>query len=136
MDNGRTRGLLIYLPATAWEQPFIGIGARAARPRRSGAPLVPDEFAAAVVEDREANGRQRLTFQLVLNEQCTPVVEWFGARGRTKAATRLADNCRMVGRPVPHRIPSLGRLSPVTPWSAQSRSDRFTDSRYSASSTS
>ena len=71
-----------------------------------GAPLPPDEFAAAVEEERaamekEATGDQRLFFQLVYNEQHAPAEDWFGERGWTSAATPLADYLREVGRPVP-----------------------------------
>ncbi|HWS94633.1 MAG TPA: hypothetical protein VN306_19740 [Mycobacterium sp.] len=98
--------------------------------------MAPDEFAAAVEAERAASDRQRLTFQLVYNWQCAPVAEWFCARGWTAAATPLTDHFRMVGRPVPHRIPSPGRIIARNTWSARSGSDRFTDSRHSASSTS
>ena len=63
----------------------------------------PDEFAAAVEEERAAaaEGDRRLFFQLVYNEQHAPATEWFGKRGWTAVSTPLADYLREVGRPVP-----------------------------------
>jgi methyltransferase (TIGR00027 family) len=103
-------GLLIYLPATAQNQLFTGIDALAAPGSHvaveDGTPLPPDEFAAAVEEERaamekEAAGDQRLFFQLVYNEQHAPAEDWFGERGWTAVATSLADYLHKVGRPVP-----------------------------------
>ena len=98
-------GLLIYLPATAQEQLFNGIDALAGPGSHvaieEGAPTDPDEFAAAVEEERTANDRRRPFYQLVYNEQCAPAAEWFGARGWTAVGTPLADFIRGVGRPVP-----------------------------------
>ncbi|MBS4728329.1 class I SAM-dependent methyltransferase [Mycobacterium sp. SM1] len=96
-------GLLIYLPATAQEQLFSGIDALAASGSHvaveDGAPMRPDEFEAAVEEER-ASG-DRLFFQLVYNERCAPAEEWFGARGWAAHATSLGDYFRRVGRPIP-----------------------------------
>ncbi|MBO0866323.1 MAG: class I SAM-dependent methyltransferase, partial [Mycobacterium sp.] len=100
-------GLLIYLPADAQHQLYTGIDALASPGSHvaveDGAPIPPDEFAAAVEEERAANarGEQRLFFQLVYNEQCAPAEQWFGERGWTAVPTRLADYLREVGRPVP-----------------------------------
>jgi methyltransferase (TIGR00027 family) len=100
-------GLLIYLPASAQEQLYTGIDGLAASGSHvaieDGAPLEPDEFEAAVEEERAAaaEGDQRLFFRLVYNEQCAPATEWFGRRGWTAVGTPLADYLREVGRPVP-----------------------------------
>ncbi|ORV97526.1 class I SAM-dependent methyltransferase [Mycobacterium kyorinense] len=100
-------GLLIYLPATAQHQLFTGIDALAASGSHvgleDGAPLPPEEFAAAVEEERaaRAEGDQRLFFQLVYNERCAPADQWFGERGWNAVPTPLADYLREVGRPVP-----------------------------------
>ncbi|BBZ11001.1 class I SAM-dependent methyltransferase [Mycobacterium branderi] len=100
-------GLLIYLPATAQHQLFTGIDALAAPGSRvgleDGAPMPPEEFAAAVEEERaaRAEGDQRLFFQLVYNEQCAPADQWFGERGWNAVPTPLGDYLREVGRPVP-----------------------------------
>jgi methyltransferase (TIGR00027 family) len=100
-------GLLIYLPATAQEELFIGIDSLACPGSHAavedGAPMPPDEFAAAVEAERAANakGDPRLFFQLVYNEQCAPAEQWFGEHGWTAVATPLADYLRELGRPVP-----------------------------------
>jgi methyltransferase (TIGR00027 family) len=100
-------GLLIYLPASAQEQLFTGIDAFAGHGSHvaveDGAPLQPDEFQAAVAEERAAavQGDQRVFFQLVYNEQHEPAADWFGKRGWTAVGTPLADYFRKVGRPVP-----------------------------------
>jgi methyltransferase (TIGR00027 family) len=100
-------GLLIYLPASAQEELFIGIDALAAPGSHlaveDGAPLPPDEFAAKLEEERAAvaRGEQRLFFQLVYNEQFAPAERWLGEHGWTAVATPLADYLRQVGRPVP-----------------------------------
>lgn len=100
-------GLLIYLPATAQHQLFTGIDALAAPGSHvgleDGAPLPPEEFAAALEEERaaRAEGDQRLFFHLVYNERCAPADQWFGERGWTAVPTPLADYLREVGRPVP-----------------------------------
>ncbi|HWF28028.1 MAG TPA: class I SAM-dependent methyltransferase [Mycobacterium sp.] len=100
-------GLLIYLPAAAQEQLFTGVDGLAGHGSHvaveDGAPLPPDEFDAAVEEERAAaaQGDQRLFFRLVYNEQCAPATEWFGERGWTAMGTPLADYLRGVDRPVP-----------------------------------
>lgn len=100
-------GLLIYLPAAAQQQLFTGIDTLASPASRvaveDGAPMDPDEYAAAVEEERAAvaNGEQRLFFQLVYNEQHAPAVEWLGEHGWTAVGTPLTDYLREVGRPVP-----------------------------------
>lgn len=100
-------GLLIYLPAAAQEKLFTGIDSLACSGSHAaiedGAPMPPDEFAAAVEAERaaNANGDQRLFFQLVYNERCAPAEQWFGERGWTAVATPLADYLRELGRPVP-----------------------------------
>jgi methyltransferase (TIGR00027 family) len=100
-------GLLIYLPAAAQEQLFTGVDDLAGHGSRvaveEGAPMQPDEFEAAVEEERAAaaDGDPRLFFRLVYNEQCAPATEWFGERGWTAVGTPLADYLGEVDRPVP-----------------------------------
>ncbi|MDI3313394.1 MAG: class I SAM-dependent methyltransferase [Mycobacterium sp.] len=96
-------GLLVYLPATAQEQLFIGIDTLAVCGSRvaveDGAPMKPDEFAAAVEQERAAG--DRLFFQLIYNERCAPADKWFGDRGWTTSMTPLAGYLRGLGRPLP-----------------------------------
>ncbi len=100
-------GLLIYLPAAAEEQLFTGINTLAAAASHvaveDGAPLPPDDFAAAVEEERAAvaEGDRRVFFQLVYNERHAPADHWFDEHGWTAEATPLPDYLRKVGRPVP-----------------------------------
>jgi methyltransferase (TIGR00027 family) len=101
-------GLLIYLPAAAQEQLFIGIdrlaGSGSQVAVEDGAPLDPDEFEAKREEERAAMAEgadERPFFQLVYNERCAPATEWFGRRGWTAVGTPLADYLRKNGRPVP-----------------------------------
>ncbi|MFZ1175181.1 MAG: class I SAM-dependent methyltransferase [Mycobacterium sp.] len=101
-------GLLIYLPASAQEQLFNGIDGMAGPGSHvaveDGAPMKPDEFEAAVEEERAAaaeGGDQRLFFRLVYNERIAPATEWFGDRGWTAVVTPLSDYLRQNGRPVP-----------------------------------
>jgi methyltransferase (TIGR00027 family) len=100
-------GLLIYLPATAQEQLFIGIDALASSGSHvaveDGAPMPAEAFEAALAEERaaQAEGDERLFFQLVYNEQHAPAQQWLGEHGWTAVATPLADYLREVGRPVP-----------------------------------
>jgi methyltransferase (TIGR00027 family) len=100
-------GLLIYLPADAQQQLFTNVDALASSGSHiaieDGAPMDPDAFAAAVDEERAANaeGDQRLFFQLVYNEQYAPAEQWFGDHGWTVVATPLANYLREAGRPVP-----------------------------------
>jgi methyltransferase (TIGR00027 family) len=100
-------GLLIYLPATAQEQLFTGIDVLASSGSHvaveDGAPLPAEAFKAAVEEERaaQAEGDDRLFFQLVYNELHAPAQEWLGEHGWTAVATPLADYLQEVGRPVP-----------------------------------
>ena len=100
-------GLLMYLPAAAEEQLFTGVDGLAGHGSQvaieDGAPLEPDEFEAALEEERAAaaKGDQRLFFRLVYNERHAPATEWFGQRGWTAVGTPLADYLREAGRPVP-----------------------------------
>jgi methyltransferase (TIGR00027 family) len=115
-------GLLIYLPAAAQDQLFTGIDALAGPASRlaveDGAPMPPDEFAAAVEAERNAGEDQRVFHQLVYNERCAPADQWFGERGWTAVATPLADYLRGLGRPVPgpdsEAGPMIARNSLVT----------------------
>jgi methyltransferase (TIGR00027 family) len=97
-------GLLVYLPATAQEQLFAGIDGLASHVAiEDGAPLEPDEFEAALEEERAAaaEGDQRLFFRLVYNERHAPATEWFGQRGWTAVGTPLSEYLRGARRPVP-----------------------------------
>lgn len=98
-------GLLIYLQATAQEQLFSGIDALACAGSHlgveDGAPMPPEEFAAAVEAERTAGDARRVFHQLIYNEQCAPAAQWFGDRGWAALATPLADYLREHGRPVP-----------------------------------
>jgi methyltransferase (TIGR00027 family) len=100
-------GLLIYLPAAAEQQLLTGIDALAAPASHvaveDGAPMSPDDYEAAVEEERAAaaEGDQRVWAQLVYNERHAPADQWFAERGWTAVATPLADYLREVGRPVP-----------------------------------
>jgi methyltransferase (TIGR00027 family) len=98
-------GLLIYLPADAEQQLFTGIDALATPASHvaveDGTPIAPDDYAAAVEEERVAAADQRVFFQLVYNERHAPADQWFDEHGWTAVATPLADYFREVGRPVP-----------------------------------
>src|ERR1700761_8037720 len=98
-------GLLIYLPADAEQQLFTGIDALATPASHvaveDGAPMAPDDYAAAVAKERAAPADQRVFFQLVYNERHAPADQWFDEHGWTAVATPLADYLREVGRPVP-----------------------------------
>jgi methyltransferase (TIGR00027 family) len=100
-------GLLIYLPASAREQLFSGIDSLAGPGSHvaveDGAPMPPDDYQAALQEERAATaeGDQRVFFQLIYNEQHQPATEWFGKHGWNAVGTPLADYLREVGRPVP-----------------------------------
>ncbi len=98
-------GLLIYLPAAAQEQLFLGIdtlaGAGSHLAVEDGAPMPPDEYAAAVAEERNADDDRRVFHQLIYNEQFAPADQWLSERGWTAVATPLADYLREHGRPVP-----------------------------------
>ncbi len=97
-------GLMIYLPAAAQHQLYGGVDALAGPGSHvaieDAAPMQPDEFEAAVAEERDADD-QRLFFQLVYNERYAPAEQWFGERGWTAVPTPLADYLRRVDRPVP-----------------------------------
>lgn len=105
-------GLLIYLPASAQEQLFLGIDALAAPGSwvavEEGEPMPAEALAARRAEadlgERSDGDMNRMTvrfFHLIYNEQIAPADQWFGAKGWRAEATRLADYMRAVGRPVP-----------------------------------
>jgi methyltransferase (TIGR00027 family) len=100
-------GLLIYLPAAAQQQLFTGIDALASAGSHvaveDGAPMPAEAFTAAVEAERaaQAEGDERVFFQLVYNERHAPAEEWFGEHGWKAVATPLADYLNEVGRPVP-----------------------------------
>lgn len=97
-------GLLIYLPAAAQEQLFIGIDALACSGSRVGieeiAPMPADIFAAKRDEELAA-GMDASFFTLVYNEQHAPAEQWFGAHGWTAEATGLTRYLRQAGRSLP-----------------------------------
>jgi methyltransferase (TIGR00027 family) len=100
-------GLLIYLPAAAQQQLFTGIDALASSGSHvaveDGAPMPAEAFTAAVEAERaaQAEGDERLFFQLVYNERHAPAEEWFSEHGWKAVATPLADYLNEVSRPVP-----------------------------------
>lgn len=97
-------GLLIYLPANAQEQLFLGIDALSAPGSwvsvEEGAPMPAEVFAAkcAGIDGAEMAGR---FFNLIYNEQIAPADRWFGERGWRATVTPLINYLRDVGRPVP-----------------------------------
>jgi len=88
-----------------WPQLFAGIDALATPASHvaveDGAPMAPDDYAAAVAKERAATADQRVFFQLLYNERHAPADQWFDEHGWTAVATPLADYLREVGRPVP-----------------------------------
>jgi methyltransferase (TIGR00027 family) len=100
-------GLLIYLPAAAQRQLFTGIDSLASPGSHvaveDGEPMPADAFNAAVEAERaaQAEGDERLFFQLVYNERHAPAEQWLGEHGWTAVATPLAGYLHEVGRPVP-----------------------------------
>ncbi len=100
-------GLLLYLPADAEEKLFTGINALASPHSHvaveDSAPMSPDEYEAAVEQERAAaaEGERRVWAQLVYNERHAPADQWFDEHGWVAVPTPLADYLRGVGRPVP-----------------------------------
>ncbi len=96
-------GLMIYLPAGAQHELFTGIDSLAGAGSRAaieeGTPMKPEEFAAALDEERSAGDRNPF-YQLLYNERYQPSDQWFGARGWNAVATPLTDYMRQVDRPV------------------------------------
>jgi methyltransferase (TIGR00027 family) len=90
-------GLLIYLPAAAQQHLFTGIDALASSGSHvaveDGAPMPAEAFTAAVEAERaaQAEGDERLFFQLVYNERHAPAEEWFSEHGWKAVATPLSD---------------------------------------------
>ena len=80
-------GPLIYLPAAAREQLFVGIDGLASSGSHvaveESAALPADAYRAAVAGEREARaeGDERLFFQLIYNEQHNPAQQWFAEHG-------------------------------------------------------
>jgi methyltransferase (TIGR00027 family) len=105
-------GLLIYLPAAAEEQLFLGIDSMAGHGSHvaieDGAPLQPDAFQERLAEER-ASG-ERPFFQLVYNERHAPADEWFNRHGWQAVGTPLADSLRQVGRPAPGPDTEAGEM--------------------------
>ena len=109
-------GLLIYLPASAQEQLFTGIDSLAGPGSHvaveDGAPMKPDDYEAAVEEERAATaaGDDRVFFQLVYNEQHAPATEWLGKHGLdTRSALRWPITCARSAARCPGRIPKPAR---------------------------
>jgi methyltransferase (TIGR00027 family) len=100
-------GLLVYLPAAARQQLFTGIDSLASSGSHvaveDGESMPADAFTAAVEAERaaQAEGDERLFFQLIYNERHAPAEQWFGEHGWTAAETPLADYLHELGRPVP-----------------------------------
>lgn len=98
-------GLLIYLPAAAQHQLFVGIDALAAPGSHAAVeeavPMDPAAFEAAREEERNAADGRDPFFTLVYNEQHQPAAQWFGNHGWRADATPLPEYLRSVGRPVP-----------------------------------
>jgi methyltransferase (TIGR00027 family) len=107
-------GLLIYLPATAQHQLFIGIDTLAAAGSHiaieEGEPM-PDEAFQAAREEERAAGQEDTFFTLVYNEQHEPAAKWFGSRGWRAQATTLPEYLRSVGRPVPAPDSEAGAMT-------------------------
>jgi methyltransferase (TIGR00027 family) len=95
-------GLLIYLPAPAQEQLFIGIDSLASAGSHvaveEGRPMDRDTFKAKVQEAKSVNDDRGQWWQLVYNEQHAPAAQWFSERGWTSAATSLTEYLKSVGR--------------------------------------
>jgi methyltransferase (TIGR00027 family) len=107
-------GLLIYLPAAAQEQLFVGIDALSAPGSRvaveEGRPMPEQAFAAKKQEERDA-GHAGTFFTLVYNEQHAPAEEWFTGRGWSAEATPLPAYLERVGRPIPADDPEAGPMA-------------------------
>ncbi|MEU0496916.1 class I SAM-dependent methyltransferase [Mycobacterium sp. NPDC006124] len=107
-------GLLIYLPATAQEQLFLGIDRLSAPGSRvsveEGRPMPRQVFEAKQQQERDA-GQAGTFFTLIYNEQIAPAAEWFGARGWQATPTPLARYLASVGRPIPADDPEAGPMA-------------------------
>lgn len=107
-------GLLIYLPATAQDQLFVGIDALSAPGSRvaveEGRPMPDQVFAAKQREERDA-GQAGTFFTLVYNEQHAPAEEWFSARGWAAESTPLPAHLERVGRAIPADDPEAGPMT-------------------------
>ena len=71
-----------------------------------------EAFTAAVEAERaaQAEGDERLFFQLVYNERHAPAQEWFEEHGWKAVATPLADYLNEAGRPLPGPDPKAGPM--------------------------
>ena len=107
-------GLLMYLPATAQDQLFVGIDTLASSGSHvaieESMPISAEEFTAAVEEERAAGGTQGPFFQLVYNEQHAPAAQWFAGHGWTAVATPLTGYLRAVGRSLAAPDTEAGRM--------------------------
>lgn len=107
-------GLLIYLPAAAQEQLFVGIDALSSPGSRiaveEGRPMPSQVFEAKRQEERDSD-RAGSFFTLIYNEQVAPAAEWFGSRGWKATPTRLTDYLNGVGRPIPADDPESGPMA-------------------------
>jgi methyltransferase (TIGR00027 family) len=114
-------GLLVYLPATAQQQLFLGIDVLSAPGSwvavEEGRPMPPEMFAAKQEEERDAGGAATF-FNLTYNEQHAPAAEWFGTRGWEADSTPLPEYLEGVGRAIssddPTAGPMIGSINLVT----------------------
>ena len=97
-------GLLVYLPASAQRELFIGIDSLATRGSHvgvdDGTPF-SDELYEAAREEELASGNEGQFFSLIYNEQHAPAIDWFTGHGWHGTAIELPDFCRQIARPVP-----------------------------------
>jgi methyltransferase (TIGR00027 family) len=107
-------GLLIYLPATAQEQLFVGIDELAHSGSwvavEEGRPMPAEVFAAKQQEEKDA-GAVGTFFTLVYNEQAAPAGDWFGGRGWAADTTALPVYLEELGRPIPADDPEAGPMT-------------------------
>lgn len=107
-------GLLIYLPAAAQEQLFLGVDRLSAPGSRvaveEGRPMPQQVFEAKQQQERDA-GQDGTFFTLIYNEQIAPAAEWFGAHGWRATPTPLARYLASVGRPIPADDPEAGPMA-------------------------
>lgn len=107
-------GLLIYLPASAQEQLFLGIDALSSPGSwvaiEEGRPMPDHVFAERQRAERQA-GQEGSFFTLIYNQQHAPADAWFGPRGWSATPTRLADYLNVVGRSIPLDDPDSGPMA-------------------------
>lgn len=100
-------GLLIYLPASAQEQLFLGIDSLACTRSHvaveEGRPMDTADFEVKLQEAKSVDDSRGQWYQMIYNEQCDPAAQWFSARGWSAAETLLTDYLAAVGRTVENR---------------------------------